>query len=90
MERRLAAILAADVVGYSRLMAGEPRDQRPRKLTGAHERLAEYFQCSVLDLIEVPEGAPGALELLKNHLAMSPADQEMILMLSRRLLCATR
>ena len=26
MERRLAAILAADVVGYSRLMAGDEAD----------------------------------------------------------------
>ncbi len=33
MERRLAAILAADVVGYSRLMAGDEAgtDIQPRR-----------------------------------------------------------
>ncbi len=33
MERRLAAILAADVVGYSRLM--ELDERRKRKTTGS-------------------------------------------------------
>ena len=43
MERRLAAILAADVVGYTRLMG---RDE-----TGTHQRLAELRQNVLTPLI---------------------------------------
>ena len=38
MERRLAAILAADVVGYSRLM-GEDEDGTLRRMTELREEV---------------------------------------------------
>ncbi len=69
----------AERVGVSRsylseIETGKKTINLPRLLA-----IASALGVSVPDLIGVPEGEPGASELLKNHLAMSPADQEMLL-----------
>ncbi len=75
----------AERVGVSRSYLSEIETGKKTVNIRRLSAIASALGVSVPDLIEVPEGELGASKLLKNHLAMSPADQEMLLMLSRRL-----
>ena len=73
VQRRLAAILAADIVGYSRLMGEDEEGTLARMKMLRHEVIVEAMSGEVLDRITILTGEPDA-----EHLAMYDACREAL------------